>query len=312
MQHIDELFRQITDQLIRNSRQDQEVDRDRVFQPANTTNRVLVDKVIDKLVLPGSTIDGFENLRELYSRASQGESCLILMEHYSNFDIPCLFYLADQFENGREITDSVVAMAGTKLNEESRFVLAFTEAYTRLVIYPARLLSSLEGTDRYEQERARSRVINRSALREMVRLKHSGHMVLLFPAGTRYRPGKPETKDILLEVDSYIKGFDHLIFVGIAGNTLEVSPAGNMDKDTPATDVMVYSISEVTDAKAFRTAARNRAPEGGDEAKRAVTRAVQERFDERHARAESIRSAAVEKLAEQGVAPQSLNIIPPG
>ncbi|MEX2442035.1 MAG: 1-acyl-sn-glycerol-3-phosphate acyltransferase [Alkalispirochaeta sp.] len=312
MQHIDELFRQITDQLIRNSRQDQEVDRDRVFQPANTANRVLVDEVIDKLVLPGSTIDGFENLSELYERASRGESCLILMEHYSNFDIPCLFYVADQFENGREITDSVVAMAGTKLNEESRFVLAFTEAYTRLVIYPARMMTALEGTDRYEEERARSRMINRSALREMIRLKYSGHMVLLFPAGTRYRPGKPETKDILLEVDSYIKGFDHLVFVGIAGNTLEVSPAGNMDKDTPATDVMVYSVSEVADAATFRSEARNRAPEGGEAAKRAVTHAVQERFDHQHARAESIRGRAVEKLAEQGVTPQSLNVIPPG
>ncbi len=312
MQHIDELFRQVTDQLIRNSRQDQEVDRDHVFQPANTANRVLVDEVIDKLVLPGSTIDGFDNLRELHTRATHGESCLILMEHYSNFDIPCLFYLADQFENGRQVTDSVVAMAGTKLNEESRFILAFTEAYTRLVIYPARLLSALEGTDRYEQERARSRTINRSALREMIRLKYSGHMVLLFPAGTRYRPGKPETKDILLEVDSYIKGFDHLVFVGIAGNTLEVSTAGNMDKDIPATDVMVYSVSEVTNAAEFRNAARGRAPEGGDAAKRAVTQAVQERFDERHARAEAIRGEAVEKLAQQGITPQSLNIIPPG
>lgn len=308
MQHIDELFRQITDELIRNSRQDQSVDRDRVFQPANPANRVLVDQIIEKLVLPGSTIDGYEHLEELYRRSQQGESCLILMEHYSNFDIPSLFYLADQQAHGRAVTDSIVAMAGTKLNEESRFVLAFTEAYTRIVIYPARLLASMEGSDRFEEERARSRAINRNALREMIRMKHNGHMVLLFPAGTRYRPGKPETKNVLLEVDSYIKGFDHLVFVGIAGNTLAVDPAGDMDKDIPGTDVMVYSVSKVTDALAFRSGARHTVPEGGEAAKRAVCRAVETRFEELHARAETIRAGVLEKLAAKGVTPTSFDV----
>lgn len=312
MQHIDELFSKITDQLIRNSRQDQAVDSERVFQPANDANRVLVDQIIAQLVLPGSTIDGYENLRELYRRSQRGNSCLILMEHYSNFDIPCLFYLADQQEEGHSVTDAIVAMAGTKLNEESRFILAFTEAYTRIVIYPARLLAALEGSERYEHERMRSRIINRSALREMIRMKHSGHMVLLFPAGTRFRPGKPETRQALPEVDSYIKGFDHLVFIGIAGNTLEVS-TDNMEKDTPGTDVMVYSVSEVTNAGAFRTAARAGVSDDGMEAgKRAVAAAVEQRFAELHEQAEGIRSAALEKLAEQGVEPRSLNITTPG
>jgi glycerol-3-phosphate O-acyltransferase len=309
MQHIDELFRQITDQLIRNSREDQAVERDRVFQPANLANRALVDQIIGKLVLPGSTIDGYENLRRLHSLAQKGESCLILMEHYSNFDIPCLFYLAQKEEAGREVTDSIVAMAGTKLNEESRFVLAFTEAYTRIVIYPARLLASMEGSERFEEERTRSRIINRSALREMIRMKHSGHMVLLFPAGTRYRPGRPETKEILLEADSYIKGFDHLVFVGIAGNTLAVDPTGAMDKDIPGTDVMVYSVSDVVRAADFREKARATAPEGGEAAKRAAITAVAARFDELHARAERIRAERVALLAEKGVAPQSFDIL---
>ena len=311
MTHIDELFRKITDQLIRNSKQDQEVDREQVFQPANKDNRVLVDQIINKLVLPGSTIDGYENLKELFQRSQRGESCLILSEHYSNFDIPCLFLLADQHEGGHDLTDSIVAMAGTKLNEESRFVLAFTEAYTRIVIYPARLLEALEGSDRYDDERSRSRIINRSALREMIRTKHSGHMILLFPAGTRYRPGKPKSKEVLLEVDSYIKGFDHLVFVGIAGNTLAVSADGNMDKDVPSVDLMVYSVSEVTDAAAFRTSVREQVPEGGEAAKRAVARAVEARFAELHRRAEAVREERLVPLKEQGVEPHQLDIIPP-
>ncbi len=304
MIHIDTVFRQVTDQLIKNSKEEQSIDRSRVFQPANMENRGLVEKIIGTLLLPGSGIEGYENLKELYERSQRGESCLILMEHYSNFDIPNLFYLAKNYPDGIFVTDGIVAMAGTKLNEESRFVLAFTEAYTRIVIYPARLLSALEGSDRYASERARSREINRSALREMIRLKHSGHMVLLFPAGTRYRPGKPETKQVLLEVDSYIKGFDHMVFVGIAGNTLEVSPAGNMEHDYPCTDVVVYQVSEVTDSASFRNSARENVPEGGEAAKRAVGAAVERRFDELHVEAEMVRDAAVKNLEKEGVKPQ--------
>ena len=308
MIHIDELFRQVTDQLVQNSKEQQSIDRERVFQPANMENRRFVEEIIGSLILPGSRIEGYQNLEELYNRSQSGESSLILMEHYSNFDIPNLFYLAKQHSSGVSVTDSIVAMAGTKLNEESRFVLAFTEAYTRIVIYPARLLKSLEGTDRYETERARSRAINRSALREMVRLKHSGHMVLLFPAGTRYRPGKPESKEILVEVDSYIKGFDHMVCIGIAGNTLEVSPVGNMEKDSPATDVVIYQVSEVTDTAKFRSRARASAPEGGETAKRAVASAVQERFDSLHSEAETVRKAALEELSQRGIEPRSLHI----
>jgi glycerol-3-phosphate O-acyltransferase len=308
MIHIDTLFQQVTDQLVKNSKEEQSIDRERVFQPANMANRELVEMIIAKLLLPGSRIEGFDNLKELYDRSQKGESCLILMEHYSNFDIPNLFYLAREYPQGIPVTDSIVAMAGTKLNEESRFVLAFTEAYTRIVIYPARLLAGLEGSPEYATERARSRDINRSALREMVRLKHSGHMVLLFPAGTRYRPGKPETKQVLLEVDSYIKGFDHMVFIGIAGNTLEVSPAGNMEHDDPCTDVVVYNVSDVTESAAFRKEARARFPEGGEAAKRAVGVAVETRFDELHAEAEGVRQGVLNSLAEKGIQPQRFSM----
>jgi len=305
MIRIADTFRRVTEQLMKNSREQQSVDRSRVFQPANMANRPLVEEIIGALLLPGSAIDGFDNLRQLHSLAQEGKSCLLLVEHYSNFDIPCLFYLGKDHENGEEIMNSIVAMAGTKLNEDSKFVLAFTEAYTRIVIYPARLLASLEGTPRYEEEKIRSRTINRSALLEMVRLKHSGRMILLFPAGTRYRPGKPESKSILKEVDPYIKGFDHLVFIGIAGNTLEVD-ARDMEHDVPHTDAVVYSVSEVTSCSEFRSGAR--AGLQGDEAKQAVATAVRGRFEEMHERAVTLRSSAIAALHEKGVDPQSIDI----
>lgn len=305
MIRIADTFRRVTEQLMRNSREQQAVDESRVFQPANMANRPLVEEIIGALLLPGSTIDGFDNLRQLYLLAQEGKSCILLVEHYSNFDIPCLFYLGKEHENGEEIMNSIVAMAGTKLNEASKFVLAFTEAYTRIVIYPARLLASLEGTPDFETEKNRSRTINRSALREMVRVKHSGQMILLFPAGTRYRPGKPETKSILKEVDSYIKGFDHMVFVGIAGNTLEVD-ARDMEHDIPHTDVVVYSVSDVTNCSDFRGTARG--DRQGEEAKQAVASAVRGRFDELHERAATLRTQAIASLHEKGIDPQSIDI----
>ena len=312
MIHVDTLFQKVTDQLIKNSKEEQSIDRSRVFQPANMANRGLVEQIISQLLLPGSDIMGYEHLQELWNRSQKGKSCLVLMEHYSNFDIPNLFYMAKRHATGEAVTGSIVAMAGTKLNEESRFILAFTEAYTRIVIYPARLLASLKDSPEFDQERARSREINRHALREMIRMKYSGNMILLFPQGTRYRPGNPETKKVLLEVDSYIKGFDHMVFVGIAGNTLEVSPAGSMEHDDPTTDVVVYNVSEVVDSGEFRRSARAVAPEGGEAAKRAVCAMVEHRFEALHGEAEAIRVKRVAALAAQGITPRHFDVTTPG
>ena len=301
---IDHLFREVTEQMLRNSREQQEIDSDHVYQPANVRNRVLVDRIIERLVLPGSYVAGLEHLQQLFRLSQAGKSCLLLCEHYSNFDIPVLFYLIERQLNANALTESVIAMAATKLNEESRFVLAFTEAYTRIVIYPARMLQALEGTDRYDAERARSQMINRAALREMIRRKHSGHIILLFPSGTRYRPGNPDSKRILLEVDSYIKGFDHVVFVGIAGNTLEVSTT--MDKDVPRLDVLVYQCGPVCTSSDFRR--RHRSATKPEAAKQQVAAAVQEQFTALHRRAVERRDAVLADLAKTGVKPRAISI----
>ena len=60
------------------------------------------------------------------------------MEHYSNFDLPCFTQLLERCGAPyQEVADSVVAVAGVKLNEESKLVLAFTEVFTRVVLYPS-------------------------------------------------------------------------------------------------------------------------------------------------------------------------------
>ena len=60
---------------------------------------------------------------------------MIMAEHYSNFDLPCMTNLIGKAHpEGKKIVDALVAIAGFKLNEESPVVLAFTEAFSRIVV----------------------------------------------------------------------------------------------------------------------------------------------------------------------------------
>ncbi len=303
MIHIDSFFRHITDELLANSTEPQFISDDELLRPANRKNQVLVEQIIEKLLLPGSEVVGFEHLSDLYRRSQAGESCILLMEHYSNFDIPNLFFLAKENPLGTEFLETIVAMAGMKLNEESKFVLAFTEAYTRLVIYPPRALVSLEGKPEYEQEQRRSRQVNRKALHQMIRLKHEGHIILLFPAGTRYHPAKPNSKQMLTQVESYLRGFDHMVMVGIAGNTLEVNPSGLMNQDLPKQDVVIYQASPVLNCDEFRARALEGSEADGEDAKRIVADAVGTELDLLHRDAEEIRKQRLEQLESQGFKP---------
>ncbi len=273
--------------MVANSGQPRVVTTEIVYQEANTDNRRLMDQTVDELALPGSAIMGVENLAQLHARSRSGESCLILMEHYSNFDIPSLYYLLAR-QKQAAVAESIVAMAGMKLNEDSGFVRAFSEAYTRLVIYPSRSLDSITDPELLNKEQKRSKQLNMAATRQMIRLKHTGRMILLFPSGTRYRPGKPDSKRGVKEVDSYLKSFDTTIFVGIAGNLLQIHPTGDMSRDLATKDVMIFQVSEPVPCEEFRTAARDSAPEGTD-LKQHVADTVMARLEELHGSAEKLR-----------------------
>jgi hypothetical protein len=100
---------------------------------------------IGRPLLSNSRIEGFEHLSELYARALKGESCLLLVEHYSNFDLPVFHYLLrKQGDPGKAIADTIVSIAGIKLSESNPAVNAFAKAYTRLVIYPSRSLEIIK------------------------------------------------------------------------------------------------------------------------------------------------------------------------
>ena len=289
---IRDVFSEPARKLVENSAQPREVSADSVYQVANLGNRRIIDGVLDELVLPGSRVVDLHQLVDLHQRSQAGESCLILMEHYSNFDLPCLSYLLRR-QGESDTAESIVAIAGMKLNMQSGFVRAFTEAYTRLVIYPSRSLDQISDPGKLEDERRRSMRINMAATRQMIRLKHKGRMVLVFPSGTRYRPGNPDTKRGVKEIDSYIKSFDTMVFVAIAGNVLQVHPSGDMSADFATRDVMILLPTAPESCEEFRIRARIEAPRDTDP-KQFVADRVMAELDALHTRAAAIREEELE------------------
>lgn len=282
-------------EMARNSEQSPVITPENVYQKANLANRRVIEGILDKLVLKGSKIVGLDNLVELSNRSLAGECCLILMEHYSNFDIPSLVYLFARAGH-EEAAERIIAIAGMKLNEDSTFVRSFSEAYTRIVIYPSRSLTSVSDAEVLETERKKSQQINMAATRQMIRFKHKGRMVLVFPSGTRYRPGQPDTKRGVKEIDSYMKSFDTVVFLGVAGNVLQIHPTGDMSRDLTTRDVIVLHASKPVSCAEFRDDVRDRTPAGIDP-KQHVADAVMRELDKIHSCAEKVRQ---ERLAAVG------------
>jgi hypothetical protein len=277
MEPISSRYRDKIIEMMKNVRHTSVVTEKDVFQKANPLNRPYIDSMVEELLLPGSGILNLENLHRLCELSRQGASCLILMEHYSNFDIPCLYYLLErEGENGKQIADSIISIAGMKLNEENPIVLAFTEAYTRIVIYPSRSLKHVSDPAVLKEEKHKNNAINRAAMHEMIRAKKSGHIMLVFPAGTRYRPWDPSSRKGLKEIDSYIKSFDYMVLVGISGNVLRINPSEAMHEDFVTQDVVLYNAGPVIECGPFRKRMKAEAPFGDDSKQYVVDRVMDE------------------------------------
>ena len=289
MSSIYEKYAHVLGPMMKNRSQSQTITEKNVYQPGNVKNRPYMDKIVEEHLLPGSKILDVENLIALYDLCKQGKSCLLLMEHYSNFDLPNFIYLLERSgPKGKEAADSVIAMAGMKLNVESSTVLLFTELYSRIVIYPSRYHEAIKDPEKLQEERKRSNAINRAALHEMIRCKHSGHMILVFPSGTRYRPGQPETKRGLKEIDSYIRAFDHMVLIGSGGNVLRIHPTGEMTDDLLIKDTVMLKVSPIINCEDFRAQTRAEAPANADPKQFVVDRIMRD-LDVLHEEIEKIR-----------------------
>jgi glycerol-3-phosphate O-acyltransferase len=227
-----------------------------VYQEANPATRKFMDKLVEDNLLPESSIEGRANFEDFYDLVCAGSRGLILMEHYSNTDLPAFCYMLehDQSPKLADLSKRIVAIAGMKLNEDSPIVRSFAESFSRVVIYPTRSLTSKEKQVSEEEAKAeemRARKINLAAMHAMDDCKKRGEVILVFPAGTRYRPGHPETKKGLREIDSYLRLFDIVILVSINGIMLELQDE-DMLNDLIAPAKMIYAASPVIDCKSFR------------------------------------------------------------
>ena len=272
------------------SRAAAKIDVTNVYQKANPNTKKLMDQLVADNMAEGSHLEGVENFKAFLAALKSGKSGLILMEHYANTDLPGLIWLLENSkdEDCRELGKRIVAVAGMKLNEADPFVRAFAESFTRVVIYPTRSLDSATQTavsqEEIEAETKKARAINLAAMHAMDKCKRNGEAILVFPSGTRYRPGKPETKRGLKEIDSYLRMFDVMLLVSINGMILHFDPENMNDMlaDECAPDVCIYRASPVIQCKPYRKEFLEGLPEDCPDPKQAMIDHVMKYLEKQH------------------------------
>ena len=285
METLNTMFGEYNKQVAILSKASPLITEENVYQEGADNILQYLDKMAEALILPGSGLDGLENLEELLSKAESGKSCLLLLEHYSNMDLTLFSYLVRKAGGrGEGISKAVIAIAGMKLNEDNPVVAAFASAYSRIVIYPSRALQGLD-PEKEKAEVLRSNAINRAAMKSLNDLKTKGRPILLFPSGTRYRPGDPSTKRGVREIDSYIKSFDYMCFVAINGVVLHVGQGDMMD-DPVSKDVVRFSAGPVVSCTEFRDKAK---AGDDDDKKQAVADAIMKELERMHIEGEEKR-----------------------
>ncbi|MDR0463622.1 MAG: 1-acyl-sn-glycerol-3-phosphate acyltransferase [Treponema sp.] len=263
------------------------VNENNVYQEGDPNILSIIDEMVESLILPGSGLDGYENLEDLLQKANSGKACLLLVEHYSNMDLSIVSLFARK-AGGRDkdINDALVAIGGIKLNEDNPMVAAFTGAYTKLVIYPSRSIQELD-PEKDKEEITRANAINHAAMKALIRCKYKGKLVLVFPSGTRYRPWEPDSKKGVREIDSYIRSFEYMCFVTINGEILHVQKT-DMLNDAVSKDIVRVTVSPVVNCKEFRDKVLSQVCNEEDK-KQAVADAIMDVLEKMHVTAETER-----------------------
>ena len=298
-QTLREKYGSVFTEIMKLSKAAAKIDETKVYEEANVETRKYMYKLLDDNFKPDSGLGNIENFKAFYDAVTkEGKSGLILMEHYTNLDLPAILYLLEKQGEpwAKDLASRIVAVAGMKLNEASPAVRAFTEGFTRVVIYPTRSLNALEekkvSAEELKEEEQRARKINFAAMRAMDGCKKRGQVILVFPSGTRYRPGKPETKRGLREIDSYLRLFDCMILVSINGNALRINPESpdDMLSDICEPDTVTLTASPVINCKEFRNEVLAKVPADDPDPKQKTIDHVMEVLDEIHNEVEKNRS----------------------
>lgn len=268
------------------------IDNTNVYQEANKQTRAFINSMLADNLLPGSTLKNLDNFEAFYNAVCEGKRALLLVEHFSNMDLPALCYLLEHCGKafGPKLSEKIVAIAGMKLNEANPMVKAWAEAFTRIVVYPSRSLSAITDPEELEKETAKSRAINMASMRALDKCKKEGKAVLVFPSGTRYRPGHSETRQGLREIDSYLRLFDVMILVSINGSCLRINTEAPEDMlaDLVCQDTVIMSASPVIECKKFRDDIMSSLPDSMDDKKPAVVQKIMDMLKEQHDAQQSV------------------------
>lgn len=293
-----EKYGDVLAEMLKYSHAAAKIDETKVYEEANMQTRKYMMKLLDETFSADSGLGNLEHFKKFYEDVvNSGKSGLILMEHYSNLDLPAIIYLLQKvgLPWADDFASRIVAVAGMKLNEANPAVRAFTEGFTRVVIYPTRSLVAVGGKSISEEEKLaeeqKARKINFAAMRAMDGCKKRGQIVLVFPSGTRYRPGKPETKRGLREMDSYLRLFDEMLLVSINGNCLRINPDNpdDMLSDILEPGKVTLTAHEVIECKKFRNDVLAKIPADEPDPKQKTVDAVMEILEKQHDEVESRR-----------------------
>lgn len=144
------------EEMMQYSKAPAKIDSTNVYQEANKDLTKYMEMILKENFLPGSGLGNIENFRAFYDAvAKDGKRGLILMEHYTNLDLPAIIYLLKEHGEdwSKDFSERIVAVAGMKLNEASPAVRVWTEGFTRVVIYPTRSLDKVENSNETEEEK---------------------------------------------------------------------------------------------------------------------------------------------------------------
>lgn len=283
--------------MLANSMAAAKIDSTNVYQPANLKNKEFIDKLVSDNLDPASYFKNMDNFVDFFNQVKSGKSGLLLLEHYSNTDLPEFIYMLEHNSDGKltEFADKIVAVAGMKLNEANPAVRAFAESFSRVVIYPTRSLDKAsekaQSEEEKKEEEQKARKINMAAMRAMDDCKKRGQVILVFPSGTRYRPGHPETKRGLKEIDSYLRLFDIALFVSINGSVLQMQPGHEEDmlSDLCVRDKVVFTASKVIECKKYRKEFLDTLPADCEDQKQVMIDHVMEVLEKQHEETEKTR-----------------------
>ena len=225
-------------------------------QEPNRAAQPVFAAICRRLLLPGSTLVGFDSLATLANLARQGARCLLCLNHRSTLDVPTLYALIED-QADLAVFHRIIWISGRKLDEDAGVTPLLARCFRRIVVTPKGELLAVQS----EFERRERRRMNVRAYRAMHALRRQGWVLALFPAGTRLRPGDERTGQAIEETDSYLRRADYLVLGQIDGCTLPVARDRDLSHETPRLDRITYTFSSVMESARWRAQAASRHPE---------------------------------------------------